>query len=506
MTGKILLISGSFEDVSLITSGENIEKGIKTTDDSHYPLGIAYLHSYLEACGHKVESLFLNNLPFDSCFNAVVDSLARFLPDVVGIQILTPNRISSYRIIEYIHERYPDLWIAAGGIHTTIMYEQLLARYPFLVTVLGEGEITFGEFVEEVSKEKPLLEKVDGIAFKKNGSIIKTGQRALIENLDSLPFPKHEIFFNDNRTTGCLITSRGCPFACTYCCLDAISNRKTRYRSVKNVVDEIEFLINKNGNLRSIWLHDDTLFLNNQRVVELCSEIMDRGIKLEFICSGRVKPLSEEVVVMMERAGFKKVLLGLESGDDDILKECKKNITRKDVLRAFRLFSKTSIELYAFLIVGLPGETAVTVRNTIKFVKKLQRIKYIYYAEDIAVLTVYPGTAIYEKAKIAGTLNDDYWLLDKPTPLYTAEHSLRQLHIFKSQILDNVSFDRFFTPRGFFAQFFMAPYILAYIVRHRILGKNIIELFLYKLMKSLIPERAYEVMVRPYRYFKQKSK
>ncbi|MFH0892346.1 MAG: radical SAM protein [Candidatus Falkowbacteria bacterium] len=485
---KILLISTSFEDVSLVTAGFNKKEGAKTSDEgSHYPLGLAYLHSYLEKSSHEVKSLFLNNHNYSFCFEKTLGAIKSHKPDFVGLQILTPNRLSSFKIIEYIHQNYPEIKILIGGIHTTVLFEKILKKYPYIIAVLGEGEITASELIDELNKEKPILNTVAGIAFADEHKIIKTSDRKLIENLDELPFPRHEAFITQKNVTASLITTRGCPFNCSFCCLDKISQRQVRKRSIANIIAEIEYIGQKFPNIKSIWIHDDTFFVENQRVIDFCDEIIKRKIKFNFTCSGRMKPLSAELVKKLEKANFTKVLLGLESGNNEILKKCHKGITQEDAINAFKLFANSKIGVLAFLIVGLPGETLKTIRETGRFVQKLQKIKYVYYPEDIAILTVYPGTEIYEIAKAGGTINDDFWLIDQPTPLFTLENTQKLLFSYKETLLNYISLNKIFTIRGFIAQLPMIPFIIRYLLK----SPSVLKILLIKFLKRILPNNIY---------------
>lgn len=493
---KILLITSSFENISLITASENKKEGEKTRDDSHYPLGLAYLHSYLEK-KNQVMTLFLNNRNFQTCFNETIKAIDNFQPDIIGFQIITTNRNSTYSLIKFIHKNYPEIRQLIGGIHATLMYEQLLKKFPFLIAVIGEGEITFDELAKELASSGSNLKKIDGIAYVLNGSVVKTNQRKLIENLDELPFPKHELFFDEDRTAGCLVTARGCPFNCSFCCLDVLSQRRVRMRSVKNIIEEVELMINKFPRMKGIWIHDDTFFIDNRRVIEFCDEIIKRKIKISFTCSGRMKPLSQEMVYKLEQANFKKVLLGLESGDESILKKCHKMITQVDAINAFKMFAKSKISLTAFLIVGLPGETFETIKETAKFVQKLQKIKYIYY-EDCAILTIYPGTEICDLAKKAQVINDDFWLTDQPTPLFTLENNQEQLFRFKEILLNSIALPRLFTPAGFVAQFTMLPYIIKYIFSN----KNNFKRISFLILKRILPKKSFNLLLAASQKFK----
>ena len=116
-------------------------------------IGMGYLYSYIESKGVDVELLSLNHFDYETCYKKVMDKIKEFSPDFVGLQLLSSNRVSSYRLIELIHKEYPEIQLILGGIHTTIMYEQLIDKYPFVIAVLGEGEITLDELLHELNKE-----------------------------------------------------------------------------------------------------------------------------------------------------------------------------------------------------------------------------------------------------------------------------------------------------------------------------------------------------------------
>jgi len=225
----------------------------------------------------------------------------------------------------------------------------------------------------------------------------------------------------------------------------------------------VESIIRRFPNIKQVWIHDDSFFLDNSRVIQFCDEIVRRGIKTEFVCSGRMKPIDAEMVRKMETANFTKVLLGLESGDEDILRRCHKAINQKDVVNAFEKFRDSKINLFAFLIVGLPGENLDTVMETARFVKELQHIKYTYF-HNIGILSIYPGTEVYEMEKAAGIINDSYWLGDAPTPLFTKEHTEEELMVYKEILLDHISADRMLTPKGFRKQLRLWPQIFRYVM------------------------------------------
>lgn len=245
--------------------------------------------------------------------------------------------------------------------------------------------------------------------------------------------------------------------------------------------------------MKRIWIQDDNFFIDNGRVIEICDEIIKRKIKTSFVCSARIKPINVEMIAKLEQANFQKVLLGLESGDDGILKKCHKGITQNDAVYAFNLFARFKMVVGIFLIVGLPGETKKSILETARFVQKLQKIKYFYLSE-VSVLIIYPGTEVYQIAKAGGLIDDDYWLSDKPTPLFTLEHSQEDLFHFKDILLSYVSLDSFLTPAGFIAQFKMIPDILRYVKNN----KKILRSMISRSMKIMLPGKFFNAAKRTY--------
>lgn len=451
---RILIVSTSFEGVSNLSFSKTEKK------TSEYPVGLIYLHSYLVSKGHETDVLWLNHSR-DS-LKEIKKSIQEFKPNVIGFQVLTATRISTYKAIEYIHENYPDIKIILGGIHATVMWKQLVDKYPYVTCVLGEGENTFDELVKELFKKNPKLCKIDGIAYNNGFESIRTKPRELLD-VNTLPFPSHEIFLNDKeRDDATILTTRGCPNACSFCCLNPESKRRVRFRDVNNVIEEIEYILKTFPQVKKIWIQDDSFFIDNNRVIKFCDEIIRRNIKVDFLCSGRMKPLTEEMVLKLEQAGFKTIFLGLESGSKRILDSCRKNITPEDVINAFKLFAKTKINIKAHLIIGLPNENWESIKETAKLIRQIQKIKYTIYPTYFNILQLYPGSEVYEIAKSRGFINDSYWLTNKEVPLYTSEHSLEQLKEFERYLANEVSIYTIKTRKGFFRQLPMIPYVIKY--------------------------------------------
>ncbi|CAA7625696.1 radical SAM protein [Magnetospirillum sp. SS-4] len=430
-------------------------------ENGHYPLGMASLYAVVEQAGHQADLLYMVTDPIEVCVARVLDTIREKDIQVLGLSVITDGRVATYRVIEAVREEFPHVRVILGGIHVTVMHEQILTQYPHVVAVRGEGELTLVDLLDAMETGRDLAE-VQGIAFWRDGKVVRTAERPQIADMDSLPMPRHDLFFTPNRVYAQLLTSRGCPFACSFCVLDSISLRKIRAHSAMRVVDEIEMVLTNHPQVQVFHVYDDQFFADNKRVIEICDEIVRRGIKTKFICQGRVKPLSREMVLALERAGFLYVTLGLESGAQEVLKRCNKKIHLKDVERAMGLFAGTSIEVSVLLIIGLPGEDENTIQETIDFCQTLQKIKYHVYDMRIQDLFVYPGTEIYHNYRDAGKITDEFWLGDEDCPRFDAFLSSDDFYNFRKRMLDAMCIYRIFTEDGFKAQRDMIPHFLHY--------------------------------------------
>ena len=444
------------------------KRWIPTIDkvNGHYPLGIGYLHACLERAGHEVHTLFLNHIYDDECLQRILDEIMSFKPTVLGLSIISDSRVSSFRVVEYVHAHFPHIQIILGGVHVTTLADQIARRFPFCTLALGEAEETICDLVEALEAGCD-RRQVKGIAYFENDQVVHTEVRALIEDLDSLPYPKHEVFFNDQRVVAQVLTSRGCPCSCTFCVLDSFSRHKVRFRSPQSVVDEIEYLLQRFPQVSTIQILDDQFFADNQRVIEICDEIVRRKIHCRFECSGRFRPLSREMIIALERAGVESVYLGLESGSRSVLKKAKKGIVPEDAIKAMEMFAGSNIDVFVLLIVGLPGESIESILETARLIQRMQKIKYHMYTNRVQTIFVYPGSELYEMCKQGGSLNDEFWLSEADVPYYTVEHNETELKVFREILLTYISPVRLTTPGGLAAQRYLLPEILHFCFHRR---------------------------------------
>ncbi|MBR9705312.1 B12-binding domain-containing radical SAM protein [Candidatus Pacearchaeota archaeon] len=398
-----------------------------------YSLGIGYLDSVIRKNNYEILTKDYSSKGEEYLLNDLKEVINEFKPDIIGISVLTITRVSAYKAIKLIKKINPEIKIILGGIHPSLMYEQLLINFPINAICIGDGEDTIIELIKALENNTP-LDNIKGIAFKLKNQVIKTDNREINLDLDKIPFPNYNL--SSDKKNAHITTSRGCHNNCSYCCG---GNKHWRSRSIDNVIEEIEFLFKNYPELETLHLLDENFTLDNKRAIELCKKIIEKKIILNLVCQARIKPVSHDLFYWMEQAGFSEINFGIESGSDKLLKNAHKNITKQDIIDTYNIIKDyKKITPNKFLITGLYGETEGTIDETIEFINKLNKIvkRGLFKANYLATpLMVFPGTEVYEIMKEKNLINDDYWLSDKPCPIFTAEHSVEWINKMSNKIL-----------------------------------------------------------------------
>lgn len=412
---KIMLITAPWE-----YGGEEINR--------LYPIGLSYLGAVLEEKGNKVIVMNMGDKNWDSVKDKLRSEIVKEKPDILGLSIMTSNRTSSFKLFKMAKELNKKIINVAGGVHSTILFEQMLKNYPQVdFIVRGEGEKTIIELLDAIEKRKGKgeLQKIKGIAFKDGEKIVITEprQRMSSAELNKLPLPKHEYFRYQIERYGVayVMSSRGCPFDCKFCPSQPMWGRMVALRSAENVFGEIKYLIKEFPNLKLISFADDEFIIDNKRVIDLCKMIIDSELKIKWRCTGRVTSITDELVSWMKKAGCMEIGFGVESGSQKILDNMDKRQTIPQIIKAYDICRRNGMNATTLLITGFPGETAETINDTIKLLKRIRRIG------DPGFLFLVPGTRVYEEVKKNGVINDDYWLTNKPIPFYFEENSKLKL-------------------------------------------------------------------------------
>ena len=355
------------------------------------PLGLASIAAYLKNKEKDIDIQIIDAWAENLNFENLKIMASRTGADIIGIYMLSPRYDQAKKTIEICRQALPGSLIVAGGPHTSALPVETLQEIPQLdIAVIGEGEITMMELISGLP-----YSKIDGFAYRENGKLKTTKPRDFIKNLDELPFPNRDLFplkkyispppYGRKNPYFIMITGRGCPFHCAYCCKN-VFNDNYRARSPKNVCEEIENLIAKYG-AKEIMFTDDDFTLNIKRAEEICDEMMKRCIKIRWSCLTRVDLVTERLLSKMKKAGCWLIAYGLESGNQKILDTVDKGIKISQIISAFEITRKAGIMIYASFVVGLPGETKETINDTFNLVKKVKP-NFI----SGTTLIVYPGS------------------------------------------------------------------------------------------------------------------
>jgi anaerobic magnesium-protoporphyrin IX monomethyl ester cyclase len=369
------------------------------------PLNLMYLGAALESASFTVKIID------DDLKRMGAEGVARIVerinPLIVGITATTATIKTSLEYVRAIKNRLPEVLTVIGGPHPTFLPVDTLKDCRDLdVVVMGEGEATIVDLAEACERGG-CLDGVAGITYRTGDRIKTTGPRALIEDLDSIPFPaRHLVPFRDYETSsqdaGGMITSRGCVYPCRYCSSSLIMGKKFRFRSPENVVDEVEELVEVYG-LHDIAFLDDTFMLHRPRARKISEEIQRRNLDVSFVTSSRVDMVQESLLRDLKAAGMSTIYYGVESGCQRVLDMMKKGITVKQAEDAVRVTKKLGVDVITSFILGYPGEKPAEMDRTIDFSIKLDP-DYSQYS----ILTPFPGTPIYAELKSQGLIEDDW--------------------------------------------------------------------------------------------------
>jgi len=369
------------------------------------PLGLAYIASMLRQ-SHEVKIIDSNILNYT--IGDVERELRSFNPDVVGITSVTSSIYEAYKVAETAKRIREDCIVILGGPHASFMPRQSMEECKYIdVIVRGEGEETARELIENIEKGSSLNE-VRGITFRRGNEVIETEPRPFIKNIDDIPFPSRDLLpmhlykFNGVKYTT-MLTSRGCPFKCSFCSSSRLFGGYWRGRSPENVLEEMKIIYEEYG-IRNIEFIDDTFTLNQERAEKICDGIVEQGWDISWGASSRVDTLSKKLAEKMKKAGCWIIYLGIESGSQKILDVIGKRITLEQVRKAVKILKDSGIQVLGSFIIGFLQDTKETIKETIKFAKSLN----LDYAQ-FSILTPYPGTPIFDYAKRNNMLLTEDW-------------------------------------------------------------------------------------------------
>lgn len=393
-------------NIILINPYPEYAKGINSATVTP-PLGLAYLAGVLEKNKHRVQIVdaqILGITPEKIAANFL------FRPELIGISVNIITYKGAVKCANHLKSLYPDTPIVFGGPYSSSLAGNILEKVPAVdAVVIGEGESTLTEIAGAIGKAD-IFSNIDGVAYKHQGQIIRNGPRPLIKNLDDIPFPAYHLLpdlrIYKARTRGWplgyLITSRGCPVQCTFC-NRSIFGTSWRPHSVSRVVEEISYLVNR-YKVRQIDILDDNFTFDTRRAEEILDRLAAAPFKIYLNLQNGVKidRMSDNLLVKMKRAGVFKIGFGIETAAQDIQKKVKKPIDLKKAAALIKTARSLGIVTIGFFMIGLPGDNARTMQETIAFLLKANP-----HFANISICTPFPGTELFEEIKKEGFFLED---------------------------------------------------------------------------------------------------
>ncbi|HEX6273677.1 MAG TPA: radical SAM protein [Polyangiaceae bacterium] len=406
-----------------VTDGPPVDfrEGDLDADFYQTPYGLFALGAQAIRAGHAVKVLNLSAFAWER-----VEEVVRELDaDVYGMSCWTANRRGVALTARAIRSFHPNARIVIGGPHATPLAREMLEHHADIDCVtLGESDATFAEIVDRLEAGRSLAGLAGALVRTEQG--IEAGpERPNVQAIDTLECP-HRYY-----DTHIVMTSRGCPWACTFCGAETTWGRGFRGHSVPYVLDMLEAALAR-VRVRMIQIKDDTFTTNKKRVIELCRGIRERRLNFLWSCDTRVDVLSEELLREMRLAGCQRLSLGVESGSQRILDAIHKNITVDEIVSAAEMAKRWGVQVRFYMMLGNRGETAETFQETLAFIERAKPHQYIF-----SCLSVYPGTADFHEAERAGWLKRERYFTDDfqelKVPLDASEETTALLNAWFAQ-------------------------------------------------------------------------
>jgi radical SAM superfamily enzyme YgiQ (UPF0313 family) len=357
------------------------------------PYGLFSLGAQAMRAGHAVKIFNLSAFAWPD----VERTIAALDADVFGMSCWTANRRGVALTAKLVRRLHPGAHVVVGGPHATPLAGEMIAHYPEIDTVVcGEGDLTFLELLERLEAGAPTT-GIAGTVYREAGVPVRAPERPSVPDLDALACP-HDYF-----STHIVMTSRGCPWQCTFCGAETTWGRGFRGQSVSYVLDMIESALARLP-VKMLQIKDDTFTTNRKRVLDICRGIRERKLRFFWSCDTRVDVLSDELLREMRLAGCQRLSLGVESGSPTVLRNIHKKITVDKIVESTELAKKYGVQVRYYMMLGNRGETRQTFEETLAFLERAKPHQYLF-----SCLSIYPGTLDWQDAEKAGWLDREVY-------------------------------------------------------------------------------------------------
>jgi anaerobic magnesium-protoporphyrin IX monomethyl ester cyclase len=377
------------------------------------PLGLLSIAAFLEKEGHAVTVHDCLGPKAPSGTQANVRLILGHRPDLVGFSATTSGFLDGYDLAAGIKAERPDVGIIFGGVHVSAMGGELLERFAHIdYLAMGEGEITMGELA---AGQDP--KDISGLVWREGDRVVTNPQRRHIQNLDDLPFPAYGKLahyphgyrlplFSYIMTPGAtMVTSRGCPFQCSYCDR-SVFKQGYRYNSAGYIYEHMQYLRSRFG-IRHLNIYDDLFTLNRKRIAALCELLTAKPLGVQFNCAVRVGHADDDLLRMLRRAGGLMVSVGIESGDPDLLEVHKPGVYLDEVRDTVLRIKAAGLRAKGLFMMGLPGETPASIQKTSDFVMSLGLDDM-----NMSKFTPFHGAPAWKTIFDQGTMEEDWRLMN----------------------------------------------------------------------------------------------
>lgn len=349
-----------------------------------WPVGLGYIAKSLESTGTEYRIIDLNFETIDF----LISEIKYFQPEFIGVSMMTCAYKLNYNLFKKIKECFTNIKIIAGGPHISYLREIVLQECPEIdYGIVLEGE----ETIVELMRNKD-VSRMSGIIYREGTKILYNGDRNFIENLDNVPFPTYDHFKLERYSkTASICSSRGCPYNCIFCGASLSIGKKWRGRSAKNIIDEIEYWYEKG--YRNISFIDSNFSFDKKRVHEFCNEIAKREFKDIVLGSEGVRAdkLDKELLKKMRTIGFRNLAIGVEGGNNKILRNLKKGEKIEVIEETIKNTTELGFNVILFFVIGSPGETEEDIEDSFRLARKYPVASAYFFG-----LTPLPKTELFD--------------------------------------------------------------------------------------------------------------
>jgi len=378
------------------------------------PLGLASIAAYLEK--RNISNNIIDCFAWPNSDKLIQRYITDYKPSAIGLSCTTSSFYDGIRISKLAKHIFPEIKVFFGGPHVSALKIQVLVDFPVIdVVIVGEGEEALAELMENDGKPSS---DIQGLVYKEeSGEVVFTGYRKKQLELDTLPLPAYEklegyphiyklpIFNYPKAPNASCISSRGCPYSCSYCDR-SVFRQQYRFNSAEYVYEHLRYLNSRYG-IRHINFYDDQFTFKRKRVEDLMGMMIDKPLGISFNCAVRAEHIDFSLLKLMKSAGCWMISLGIETGDQDLLSQHRQNADLEMIADKIRLIKKAGIRTKGLLMMGLPGETQESIKKSMDYVFSLPVDDF-----NLSKFTPFPGSPVYSNIHEKGSFDESWEKMD----------------------------------------------------------------------------------------------